>query len=279
MDAHFRAFSFVDRIASVHDGRRICGQYAIPPALDEFPLSLVGEAVGQLAAWSAMAALDFAQRPVAGLAGRIELLRTPRPGQVLELAAELEHIDTESVSYAGTAHADGVLVLSLTDCLGPMMPVADFDDPQVLRARYAQLCGSGASDTAFRGLPRLTLERTGGQPGKWISANLQVPPQAPFFADHFPRRHVFPGSLLMHANLQLAAILARELPAPAPGHWLPASVHDMKLRSFTAPGTVLHLKATAKQLARDLAVLTLETRASGTLIATASVSLKPGNVP
>ena len=122
MDAHFRAFSFVDRIASVHDGRQIRGRYVIPSQRGDFPLSLAGEAVGQLAAWAAMAAVNFAQRPVAGLAGSIELLGEPRAGQVLELAANLEHVDAESVEYTGTAHVDDTLVIRLTDCVGPMVP-------------------------------------------------------------------------------------------------------------------------------------------------------------
>jgi 3-hydroxymyristoyl/3-hydroxydecanoyl-(acyl carrier protein) dehydratase len=279
MDAYSRAFSFVDRITSGRDGRRIRGRYAIPSELDDFPLTLVGEAIGQLAAWGAMAALGFTHRPVAGLAGRIGLLRTPRPGQVLELAADLETIDTDSVAYSGTAHVDDALVLSLADCVGPMMPVPDFDDPQALQARYARLCGTGAAIGGFQGLPRLALERTGGQPGKSVSATFQVPSAASLFADHFPRRPVFPGSLLMHANLQLAALLTRELPAPAPGGWVPASIHDMKLRSFIAPGTVLELEAKAKQVEQDSASLTLETRTNGTVIATASLTLKRREAP
>ena len=103
MDEHFRAFTFVSRITSVEPGVRIRGTYAIPPDVGPFPHSLVAEAVGQLAAWSAMAAVDFKYRPVAGLAGNIELLSPVRPGQTLELAAELETADTEAVVYGSAA--------------------------------------------------------------------------------------------------------------------------------------------------------------------------------
>ena len=68
MDHHFRAFSFVDRIVSVQPGVKICGSYNIPPNIEAFPVALVAEAVGQLAAWATMAAVDFERRPVAGLA-------------------------------------------------------------------------------------------------------------------------------------------------------------------------------------------------------------------
>ena len=50
MDHHFRAFSFVDRINAIEPGVRISGSYTIPVGLAEFPMSLVAEATGQLAA-------------------------------------------------------------------------------------------------------------------------------------------------------------------------------------------------------------------------------------
>jgi hypothetical protein len=87
MGEHFCAFSFVDRITSLKAGASIRGCYTIPAKVEAFPTSLVAEAVGQLAAWAAMSAVDFSHRPVAGIAGTIELLSTVRPGQVLELAA------------------------------------------------------------------------------------------------------------------------------------------------------------------------------------------------
>jgi 3-hydroxymyristoyl/3-hydroxydecanoyl-(acyl carrier protein) dehydratase len=277
MDAHFRAFSFVDRITSVHDGTQIRGRYTIPAGLPDFPLSLVGEAVGQLAAWSAMAAVNFGHRPVAGLAGRIELFEQPYAGQVLELAADVEQVDTESVEYRGTAQVDGTPVMRLHDCVGPMMPLADFDDPQKVRARFEALCRVDAVAGAFPGLPQLTSARTGGNPGQCVSATFQVPVEAPLFADHFPRRPVFPGSLLMHLKLQLGAVLASEIPPPGKGRWVPEIIRDMKLRSFIPPGTTLRLEARLKQHSPDHARLALETRAADEVIATAGLALKVGD--
>jgi 3-hydroxymyristoyl/3-hydroxydecanoyl-(acyl carrier protein) dehydratase len=309
MPHHFRAFSFVDRITSIENGRRVRGRYTIPRSICDFPLALVGEAVGQLAAWAAMAMVGFRQRPVAGLAGRIELLREPRPGQVLELAAELEGVDGDSVQYHGTAEVAGTQVIRLTDCVGPMMPLADFDDPEALRRRFQELCESGNGTSSFPGLPPLALERTGGAPGQSVSGDFQVPNHAPFFADHFPRRAVFPGSLLMYVNLKMAAALARELPQPEgadkperkvalgfasssvqsrvqlgaaenqeslPCGWMPATIQDMKLRSFIPPGTHLQLQATLKQRTANSARVLLETRNGTEVIATSTLLLKPG---
>ncbi|HXG47837.1 MAG TPA: hypothetical protein VNO52_09445, partial [Methylomirabilota bacterium] len=249
MQHHFRAFSFVDRIRAFTPGQHIRGAYQVPVGADVFPLSLVAEAVGQLAAWAAMATVGFTHRPVAGLAGRIELGTGPQPGHWLELEAELESVDAEAVAYAGRARAGGEPVIRLEHCVGPMLPVVEFDDPQALRERFELLRGGGATPGLFGGLPELTPVPAESEPGRLMRATLAVPAQAPFFADHFPRRPVFPGSLLMHANLQLAAALAAQLPPPAAGgRWTVGFVADMKLRSFIPPGSVLALEVRLDEL-------------------------------
>ena len=276
MGDQFRAFSFVDRITSVQPGVRIRGSYAIPSGIAEFPPSLVAEAVGQLAAWASLAAVDFKCRPVAGLAAKIELLSPVRPGQVLELAADLESVDPEAVAYGGTAHADGKPAIRLQHCVGPMMPIEDFDDPQALRDRFALLQSEGATPGAFGGVPHFSLEHPHGEAGKALRATLHVPTSAPFFGDHFPRRPVFPGTLLMNANLELAAMLAAQLPAPATvGNWSLTSVSDVKLRAFTPPGETLEIEACVKQLSTDTATVQVETRKGKRVISGARVLLAP----
>jgi 3-hydroxyacyl-[acyl-carrier-protein] dehydratase len=156
-----------------------------------------------------------------------------------------------------------------------MVPLADLDDPQALANRFDLLCGHGAAPGGFRGLPPLALERTAGETGREARATFQVPPSAPLFADHFPRRPVFPGSLLMHLSLQLGAMLVSELPPPASGRWGDWTILDMKLRSFIPPGTVLELDARLKQRSEASAILAAEARAGRELLATARLALKP----
>jgi 3-hydroxymyristoyl/3-hydroxydecanoyl-(acyl carrier protein) dehydratase len=280
MDEHFRAFSFVDRITSVQPGVQIRGSYAIPPGLATFPASLVAESVGQLAAWAAMAAVNFERRPVAGLAGGIELLAAVRPGQALELAADLETVDREAVAYGGTARADGVPVIRLQHCVGPMVPLDDFDDPLALRDRFAVLCDAGATPGGFTGLPSMSLNATSREPGRCVRATLQVPASAPLFADHFPRRPVFPGTVLMDMNLQLAAALAAEVSPPTNGtRWKLRAVSDVKLRAFIPPGETLELEVKLSERCDDSATLVVETRRGKKLIGGARVLLVPEEGP
>ena len=65
---------------------------------------LVAEAVGQLAAWVAMAHVDFRGRPVAALAGETRFLARRRArASTLDLAVDIERCDDEAVAYAGWA--------------------------------------------------------------------------------------------------------------------------------------------------------------------------------
>jgi len=274
MDHHFRAFSFVDRIQSIQPGSRITGSYTVPAGVESFSPSLAGEAVGQLAAWAAMSASDFERRPVAGLAGAIDLLGAVRPGQTLELAAELESIDEEAVAYGGEARVNGTPIIRLHNCVGPMVSIIEFDDPQALRDRFALLCGPGAVPGGFQGLPEFELDQSGGETGVCRRASFQVPASAALFADHFPRRPVFPGSLLMHLNLQLAASLAQEMgPASGAGVWTLRAIQDVKLRTFIPPGEWLECEARVQECNGETAVLAVETRKAKRVIGGARVRL------
>lgn len=271
---HFRAFTFVDRILAVQPGVSVRGQFNIPAKLPEFSLSLVAEATGQCAAWSALAAVDFKSRPVAGIAGLVEMLAPVHPGDTLELSAQIESVDADAIAYAGTASVNGTPVLRLQNCVGPMLPVEDFDDPQALRNHYALLCGAGAASDAFAGVPDIVCEPTGNEPGQSIRAQLQVPAEAAFFHDHFPRKPVFPGTLLMRSKLHLVGQLAAEVPLPANAReWKLQNVSDMKLRAFIEPGEVLDLEAKLVEVTGTALTVLVESRRGKRLAGAATIML------
>lgn len=272
-NGHFRAFTFVDRITSVQPGGAIRGHYHIPASLAEFSTALVAEAVGQLAAWSAMAAVDFKVRPVSGLIGRATSFAPVRPGQTLELAVEIETVDLDAVAYDGTASVEGTTVFQLQNVVGPMMPLEEFDDPAAMRRHFALLQNTGADPCGFNGVPTVNIQRTEGETGKIARAVMQVPATAPFFSDHFPRRPVFPGTLLMDLNLQLATALADEIPVRDGRRWQVKFMSDVKLRAFIPPGEMLQLSARLDENANDAATIIVETRKGTRLLGGARVQL------
>ena len=263
MEDRFRAYTFVDRITSVQPGERIRGSYTVPAGLDAFPMPLVAEATGQLAAWAAGAKVDFAYQPVAGIAGRIDFLGAVAPGDTLELEAELERVDTEAINYAGTASVNGSPVLKLHDCLGPMLPMEDFDDPASVRSHFELLCGDREIPGAggFGGIPDLVFEPVGGETGEWFSAAYTVPESAQFFGDHFPRNPVFPGTLVLEMNSRISnAFLARDLPPTNGRAWRVRCMNGMKIRSFLPPGEQLEVRIDIEDRTEDTVDMLVVTR-------------------
>ncbi len=279
MADHFAAFSFVDRITGFIPGVRARGQFAVPAALSAFPPCLVAEAVGQLAAWAAMAQVNFRGRPVAALANETRFHGEVAPGAVLGLAVEIENCDDEAIAYAGRATSGDALVIELLDCLGPMLPVAEFDSPEALAARFELLRGPGATPGRFDGVPMPEIVLGAGVPGESLAAVLHVPAVAPFFADHFPRRPVFPATLLLDAQIGLALQLAAEAPdLPAGAQPAPVRMTHVKMRSFIPPGEVLALDAQRAPTGGGTGLIMLRARASDKTVSTARLEYAPRRV-
>ena len=276
MAERFSAFSFVDRIAQVEPGVRAVGRYAIPGDLRRFPSALVAEAIGQLAAWAGMAKLGFRRRPVAGLAGEIAYLGVASPGDLLELAVEIETCDEDAIAYGGAARVNSVPLLELKHCVGPMLAMEDFDAPEAVRADFEVLCAMGAPGGRFRLLPEPAVEVLERTPGRALRAVLRVPESAPFFGDHFPRRPVFPGTLLLHSEVELALELAREgAHGTPPFH--PARVTDVKMRSFILPGQTVELRIELQPERAGAVTASLAARIEGKTVSTARVEIAPGS--
>lgn len=279
MDGRFRSFSFVDRITH-HDGTRIEGHYTVPLGVSRFPAALMAEAVGQLAAWAAMSQLQFAVRPVAGLAAESRYWQEPRPGRTLMLAAEIERNDAEAVAYSGRALIDGRPAVQIIDCVGPMLPMAQFDAPERVRADFATLCGIGAPADRFGGVPEAQITQVEAIGAEKLQALLAVPERgaAPYFDDHFPLRPVFPGTLLLDALASLALQLAHTVaPLRAAKALVARRISNVKIRSFTEPGAVLQLEVELVDADAQGARLKLAARGEGRTVATARIEVEPGS--
>ena len=200
-------FLFVDHIEALDEhGAR--GALDVATRGTELPPWLVLEAVGQLAAWVAMARTGFASRPVAALVGEAILdpsITCVRTDQAVVLEARLERIDGRAILYSGSATCGGRVLARLARCVGPLLPVALFDDPDAVAARLATLRGGGGTPPhdpppTCPIATDIEVDPAGGR-----RARLTVPATAPYFADHFPRRPVFPATLLAAALDALAA--------------------------------------------------------------------------
>jgi 3-hydroxymyristoyl/3-hydroxydecanoyl-(acyl carrier protein) dehydratase len=241
----FSAFSFVDRITSIGSSGQIKGSFLIPAHLEFFPQSLVAEAIGQLAAWYAMSSLNFERRPVAALAGATKYHSEARPGERLSLEAIIESCESESVSYSGVATAGERLILELIDCSGAMLPQQEFDDPEIIGQQFKLLETTGAKENRMAQAPYILPTDLKSDALGTLEGSLIIPSQADFFADHFPRKPVFPATLLMHAlsSMVIEQINCRPSPLANQPQLAISSMARVKVRSWIAPGDQVKLRA------------------------------------
>lgn len=275
-DGRGMAFSLVDRITEIEPGTRARGCFTIPGDLSDLFPCLVAEAVGQLAAWVGMAKAEFRSRPVAGIAGEVKFKDMPAPGTMLDLKVDLESCEADSILYDGWASVGDVPIIELSRCVGPMLPMEDFDDPIAVRTRFELLCGPEASLQGFSGdaalTPRLTFIHR--DPGTRLRAKMLIPKSAPFFADHFPRKPVFPGTLLLDAKVRIASSLAAEAVDPSIQPLLrPIRIYNVKLRSFVLPGQALEIDAKVLTTSRASTKIALAAEVEGQRVSTARVEV------
>jgi len=275
MGDHFSAFTFVERITHLSAGASARGIFTIPTRVRDFPSCLVAEAVGQLAAWVAMSRIDFRGRPVAALATETRFHRDVRPGDVLELGVEIDDCDEHAVAYSGWARVGGSTVIELIHCLGPMLPVGDFDSPDAMREHFVVLCGPGSAGGRFEGIEPSPMAITAHVAGESVRADLQVPRHARFFADHFPRNPVFPATLLLDSQIRLATTLANEVIGRTAAQ-VPARMTHVKMRSFIAPGQLVEIQASRAAHDAQSTRIALNASVEGKTVATARVEFAEG---
>jgi 3-hydroxymyristoyl/3-hydroxydecanoyl-(acyl carrier protein) dehydratase len=208
------------------------------------------------------------------LSGEMRIVGEAAPGQILDLGVEIESCDPDAVAYGGWARVADTPVLELCRCVGPMLPLEDFDALEAVRRDFETLCGPGARPRRFRSVEELDLSLIDRVPGQGLCAAISVPVSAPFFADHFPRRPVLPATLLLDAQIRLALRLAGETVTPGQRLRL-AKIADVKMRSFILPGQRVEIETTLGSATDWAAELTLAARVDGKRVATGRVEIVP----
>ncbi len=270
------SFHLVDRIHEFTPQKSAAGTLEVPTDAEDFPLSLVVEALGQLAAYVAMENADFALRPVAAVAGEVVAHRDIRGGDQLDLSIEVGALRRGAMRYGGMAHVDGSLAVELRRCTGAMLPMEAFDDPASVRAHLQMLRDGGAPRRTFPSraefAPRVLQERSDN--GRSTST-FEAPQHASFYADHFPRRPVYPATLLLDAKIRVAQRLIAETHPTATGLPTIGAVRGVKVRAFTPPGGRVDVVVEETGTAQDGSEreVRMEAFADGTRVSTAIVLL------
>lgn len=274
-------FLFVDRILRSTPGESIYGLMHITHdspylSMDDagrlyFTTSLVGEALGQLAAWNVMAHCAFAKRPVAGMAARATMHRRAYLGETLLLEAVIDALDEAVVHYHGSAYVGDDTVFTADGALGPLLPMEQFIDPDIARAQYDEIFRPGEwpvpviatlepfptqakqSPVSFAYDALLSSE-----PGVSLSAVKKISRAAQFFPDHFPRKPVLPMTVLLECKLNLAREFVMR--AGYPVSYVAREMRRIKMSEFVYPGDMVTTTVQVKH--QDDAELILQFRSA-----------------
>ena len=226
-------FLFVDKILQLVPGEVIRGIKHVTPddsylVQDEtgracFASSLIGETLGQLAAWNVMVANDFKFRPVAGVVASARLFRPAYLGDTLLLESFIDHLDESAVQYHSIARVGDETVFTVDGALGPLLPMATFIDDHDVRGQFAEINRPGDWSTPSSSSsqnPNSTLwseahtlatclrfdRLLASEPGIAMTAEKRISRAAPYFPDHFPNNPVLPMTVLLECKLHLAKI-------------------------------------------------------------------------
>ena len=240
-------FHFVDQILELDPGGHALGLkhvtaddvFVDPSASGGAVLlpSIVGEALGQLGAWSVMAANDFTLRPVAGVVGAVTIVERAAIGDTILLDTTIESVTDDAVFYHAVASVGNKVILRLDETLGPLLPIEEFNDPAELRQRFSRIhqAGAAAGRPAIGGESATPFDPSFDEilsmkPGEEATAVGVLSGDEAYLADHFPRRPVLPLSLLLESLLDLGRRLLGD------DTLAPVSVRKVKMSRFVEPG-------------------------------------------
>jgi 3-hydroxymyristoyl/3-hydroxydecanoyl-(acyl carrier protein) dehydratase len=251
------SYLFVDQILTDDPGRRITGTMLVRP--DELYLTMgrsgapallpaiVGEALGQLGAWSVMQASQFELRPVAGVVDQVTIHDDVYVGEQLTLVTDIVTWDEQAIDYRSVATVGDRPILTVDHAIGPMLPLTEFNDPQQMRQLFTRLSAVDSVPPVMPVTEQLPPPCSliaydnivDWQPGQQVIAEKHIPADAPYFNEHFPRKPVLPLTMLLSANLSLAQQWLVEWLTPAPTEQLvPYLLRKVKMRDFISPNTM-----------------------------------------
>ena len=269
------SFLLVDRITKFVSGKSIEGLKQIStsePYLTcsstsskkpVFVSSLIGEAVGQLAAWAVMHALNFKKRPVAGIVSKVNIFGDVHTGDTLLLTATIDALEGDAVEYHGAAFVNGRKVFEIESAIGPMMPMDEMNQEAQVRTQFQQIYRPFEDESLATGIEydnnyQAVIESLAHlgtidcfdrlcqlqQEGETIAEKI-VSQSAPYFLDHFPLKPVLPLTILLGCKIQL---VFHYLKSFYPNEtFIVKSVSKIKMSHFVSPGEVLRAHMKMKQ--------------------------------
>lgn len=239
--------------------------------------SLIGETLGQLAAWNIMHSNKFTQRPVAGVVHSARMYRSAYVGETLLLESYIDGVDEKAVQYHSEAKIGEELVFSIEGALGPLLPMQDFIDLAEVEHQFAEIYHPDDSSflegssydkaeilemqPSLRVAPMLYDRILVSESGVSLRAEKRISKAAVYFPDHFPKKPVVPMTVLLECNLNLAYEFVRR--AHYAEEYELSEFRKIKMNEFIIPGDVIHTQIIMKQKNDETLILAFRSEVNG----------------
>jgi 3-hydroxymyristoyl/3-hydroxydecanoyl-(acyl carrier protein) dehydratase len=293
------SFLFIDRMFAFVPGKSCTGlkhityddTYLVYNEKNQlcFSPAIIGEALGQLAAWNAMFSVDFKMRPVAGVVDSVCLHRNILVGETVVFNAVIDSIDETAIQYHGNATIGDEEVFTLSSALGPMLPMQDFIDQDLAKKQFDTIyrpidyatnqellnCDvTDLIDTSKVNITSLTYDKIiANDPGQNLVASKKIMRSAPYFDDHFPNKPVLPLTVLLACKINLAQeFIAR---AGYKDKYRVKSVRKIKMNDFVQPGDEVISSIRVKHYYEDELILQYRSEVGGKRVCILEIKMVP----
>ena len=265
-------FLMIDRICDLEPGVRARGIKNITlndgflteeyPGLAIYPPMILCEAVAQLVSWLIIEARDFTVKPVITVVETFSVFQHPRPGDRLEVTGEVESMSPESALAHGSVLLNGKPVITLQHAVCYLYPLEELDPPAEARRQFANIYRQGDPLPETDGRVQLARETMPVGRRQWIDQITvdgtpdrlegihNVSRTEDYFRDHFPRKPILPGVVMLEIIGDLAEeLIRRNLAAENRQHLRPVLTHspNFKFRPFVEPGDQVVVQALRKE--------------------------------
>jgi len=259
-------FLFVDRICALEKGKRVRAIKNISgdegflaeifPGLPVLSPVIAAEAAAQALSWLIVEARDFAVKPLITVLDEYVCHKHVQPGDQIAMEGEVESFQRESALAHARILINETPAIEINHGVCYLFPLSALQDPADAQRQFQHLCEKPFL-TAPAAAQRSPLVREGAAPNlrdsgidriifyeerQRIVGIKNITTTADYFNDHFPRKPLLPGVVIMDALIGCARILINRALTAHGWEQMQAVLvraHKVKFRRFVQPGDQL----------------------------------------
>ncbi len=301
-------FLFVDRILKMEKGKCAEGiknvsfsdEYLVQtvPNYSVLPRTLSFEAIAQLISWLVIYTKDFTVKPVAVMTAHTKFFGEIRPGDQLLIKAEIVSLNEQDALCKGSLEIDGKIIAELDNGICAFIPLDELENPSTVKDLYLTLSGDMTLEKFLQSSTSTatTQNRFGGntfdlnlidkvvdlEPGKVIRGIKSITMTQDFIVDHFPKRHVMPGTMIMETFVQLTERLLQESATQNGMGKIKVFVkegHKIKFRQYVKPGDQMEVEISLLDFQDNFASIKAKATVDGKLVSSAKMEFDVIELP